>query len=742
MDRAVAAASTPAPVVFQDGLGERRRVVDSTGTQTYEVLCLRGDLTAVPSFEFALRERVSHLANFRHAYYGRVRSVDRLNDPASTLALVSECIPGVRLADLLTNAERRGLTLDINAALCLIRQLVPAVAFLHENASGVAHGAIGPERIIVTTRARLAIVEYVMGAALEQLRYSHERYWKELHIAVPQSPGLPRFDQRTDVTQIGIVALSLILGRLIDEHEYPGRIGEVLASAWAMSERGEFEPLPAGLRSWLARALQVDVRNAFSSVLEARAELEKVLSGDVGYIGEPSALEAFLARYNAAAAADNKASGATSAAPAPRVEPPPVPKAAAPEAPRKEPARVNAAPPPPQKPAAQPKAEAPRAPETPKKKTEPVAASKPQGKAAGAPPSKSSYKDIERELDAILPSQPAAPAPVLPRVTVEERQPRNRTLYYAAAAVIVLAVAGVAAFAARGRVANLLGPGTGTLAITTNPAGAQVVVDGQARGVTPLTVSLKAGAHRVELRGNGEPRVIPVTMVAGSELSQYVELPKSAPAIGQLQVRSDPAGARVSVDGVARGTAPLTISELAPGEHSVVLEGDRGSVTQTVNVEAGATASLVVPMTAAAPAAPTTGWIRVTSPVDMQVFENGRLLGTTDADRIVLPPGNHQLELVNEASGFRTTRGVQIQPGKISSVGVKVPNGTIALNAIPWAEVWVDGVKAGDTPIGNLNVSVGRHEILFRHPDLGEQRQTVTVGLTAPARVSVDMRKK
>jgi serine/threonine-protein kinase len=73
---------------------------------------------------------------------------------------------------------------------------------------------------------------------------------------------------------------------------------------------------------------------------------------------------------------------------------------------------------------------------------------------------------------------------------------------------------------------------------------------------------------------------------------------------------------------------------------------------------------------------------------------------------------------------------------------VKVPNGTIALNAIPWAEVWVDGVKAGDTPIGNLNVAVGRHEILFRHPDLGEQRQTVTVGLTAPARVSVDMRKK
>jgi len=35
-------------------------------------------LTAVPSFEFALRERTARLMNFRHAYYARVRRVDRL----------------------------------------------------------------------------------------------------------------------------------------------------------------------------------------------------------------------------------------------------------------------------------------------------------------------------------------------------------------------------------------------------------------------------------------------------------------------------------------------------------------------------------------------------------------------------------------------------------------------------------------------------------------------------------------
>src|SRR5437764_5745591 len=94
MDPAVATTSAPASLVFQDGLGERRHIVDPTGTETLEVLCLRGDLTAVPSFEFALRERVSRLASFRHAYFGRVRSVERLNDKASTLALVSDRTTG------------------------------------------------------------------------------------------------------------------------------------------------------------------------------------------------------------------------------------------------------------------------------------------------------------------------------------------------------------------------------------------------------------------------------------------------------------------------------------------------------------------------------------------------------------------------------------------------------------------------------------------------------------------------
>ena len=114
MDPAHASAATPPTVTFHDGLGERHHVVDRAKNEPIEVLCLRGELTAVPSFEFALRERVSHLATFRHACYARVKSVERLKNPTSTLALVSETTAGVRLSDILSFAEKADVTLDID----------------------------------------------------------------------------------------------------------------------------------------------------------------------------------------------------------------------------------------------------------------------------------------------------------------------------------------------------------------------------------------------------------------------------------------------------------------------------------------------------------------------------------------------------------------------------------------------------------------------------------------------------
>ena len=61
---------------------------------------------------------------------------------------------------------------------------------------------------------------------------------------------------------------------------------------------------------------------------------------------------------------------------------------------------------------------------------------------------------------------------------------------------------------------------------------------------------------------------------------------------GVLEVRSEPSRARVTIDGQARGSTPLTLRDVAPGDYQVVLERGGRTATQMVRVEPGATAQL------------------------------------------------------------------------------------------------------------------------------------------------------
>ena len=54
-----------------------------------------------------------------------------------------------------------------------------------------------------------------------------------------------------------------------------------------------------------------------------------------------------------------------------------------------------------------------------------------------------------------------------------------------------------------------------------------------------------------------------------------------------------------------------------------------------------------------------------------------------------------------------------------------------------FAEV-IDGRPVGTTPLANLSLPIGSHEIVWKHPQLGERRQTVTVTASMPARIGVD----
>ena len=290
---------------------------------------------------------------------------------------------------------------------------------------------------------------------------------------------------------------------------------------------------------------------------------------------------------------------------------------------------------------------------------------------------------------------------------------------------------------------------TGSVTLDTTPSGLDVVLAGKSLGKTPLTTTLAAGAYEVQVGAAPNTRTIKVNVTAGASVVQHVEFADASSAAnvatGGLHVQTEPSHLPVSVDGASRGPSPIAIDQLQPGEHEVSVKTSSGVVRRAVTIQAHETTSLIVSSTAAPPpdpAAVSAGWIAVTSPITLQLREGGKVIGTSESDRLMLTAGDHDIDFANEALGFTARRTLHVNSGKTTATKVDLPNGALSINAQPWAEVWVDGERVGETPIGNLSRRIGTHEVVFRHPDLGERRESVVIAVGKPTRIGVDLRNK
>lgn len=355
--------------------------------------------------------------------------------------------------------------------------------------------------------------------------------------------------------------------------------------------------------------------------------------------------------------------------------------------------------------------------------------------------------DVSPDTDAFLAfrTELAARVDRSPRSYVEPSRRRLRLRWLLVPLIVAPVATGIVAWVRlpKSQAAALSTPpprARSFVTIRSHPEGARVLIDGSPRGLTPLRLTLPVGNHTVELSHGSAKRSLPLEIEAGVAATQYVELQSAAaapPAVGRLEVVSEPAGAGVTVDGVVRGTSPLTLADIAVGQHTVMLTSRVGTFSRTVTIAPGATATVVASLGAERVSV---GWVVVDSPLELQIFQDGRRLGS-GLDRIMVPAGLHVLDLVNEQYGYRTRASVEVGSGRTTTAKIDVPLGRVSVNATPWAEVQIDGRAAGMTPLANLSMPIGLHEIVWRHPQFGQRRQVISVTASQPVRIGMDFSK-
>ena len=246
-----------------DAIGDRLLMFDNTNLPSWEILRFRPVLAHNPRFEAAVRQRVEQLSGFQHDSFPLVRPIKRLGHDDG-LAVVSTYSSGAALAEALKKPR------SIEFAVRLIRQLVPALAALQRH--GVTHGALTPDRIILNAEGRLVIREHMVGSALESLELPSARLWSEFGVLAPPTATVAAtLDERCDVAQLALVAVSLMAGRRIAYEEYPDALHEVLDEI-ALRHQGPGPVRFQNLRRWLERALRLG-NEPFDTAHEAEAAL-------------------------------------------------------------------------------------------------------------------------------------------------------------------------------------------------------------------------------------------------------------------------------------------------------------------------------------------------------------------------------------------------------------------------------------------------------------------------------------
>jgi formylglycine-generating enzyme required for sulfatase activity len=229
----------------------------------------------------------------------------------------------------------------------------------------------------------------------------------------------------------------------------------------------------------------------------------------------------------------------------------------------------------------------------------------------------------------------------------------------------------------------------GQLEVLSQPAGADITIDGQVIGKTPYLIeSISAGEHLVTLSA---PRYVSLNAsveIKGMNETQRLKLDLT-PAWGVVTLSSKPERTLLTVDGEASGELPLSI-ELVEGERALTFTapGYEPKTTQ-ITVTRGETLELEPFILKPAMAELTLN----SDPQGALVSSNDDYLGTTPFYQRITP--NQPFSFSLSKAGYESvTRSLRLKPAEIATqnIALKARLGEILLNISPEsAEVAING---------------------------------------------------
>ncbi|MBV1931498.1 MAG: PEGA domain-containing protein [Porticoccaceae bacterium] len=237
----------------------------------------------------------------------------------------------------------------------------------------------------------------------------------------------------------------------------------------------------------------------------------------------------------------------------------------------------------------------------------------------------------------------------------------------------------------------------GHLEIITTPDKASVFINGENKGLTPLTLAdLAPDTYQLQITS---PRYFGIEQAVDIEgLGHITQLQfQLKPAWGKISFRSEPPGATISVDGKNYGTTPGTAEVLASGEQVELSLLGYKAWQETLKIGVGENKEW--PSVTLLPA---DSELQVASvPAGASITLNGQYLGSTPTTLALSPDTSHKLNVFLAGYEHSQTH-IMLARGEQKTLNIKltVKLGRLNITSKPTnAELYVDGTLRGTTPM-------------------------------------------
>ncbi|MFH0807121.1 MAG: PEGA domain-containing protein, partial [Elusimicrobiota bacterium] len=263
----------------------------------------------------------------------------------------------------------------------------------------------------------------------------------------------------------------------------------------------------------------------------------------------------------------------------------------------------------------------------------------------------------------------------------------------------------------------------GIVIISSEPAGAEVFLNGQKVGITPFQDEVIAGEYSIMLSKNMYNSYSASVVMAAGE-TKDLPVMKLVPKFGYISITSSPAGAKIFLDNQMIGNTPLTKQLIESGSHKLKTELDLyHSEEQPLQVNDGDEKNLTFTLK------PAFGSLVINSePQGAELYIDNQPAGKTPYRNEKMASRNYfvkaQMELWVDAE-----ERIEVIDGQKTEILLVLAKNYGGINiTAPQAEIFIEGKKAGQNQYSS-NLSPGKYVVTAKREKHRDAQQEVFISI-------------